>query len=299
MKWIILRKKKYRLSLQQLDLILKSSSAHTSYTVVKHILNLPFETSEIFLKQYNIHDSFHFFEHVQILFTLKNIIQNIKNNALNLAYPLIMLISSSVLLNVFQSQFKRILVPMNISIPTNVSLILLIHYVLIVLLCLSIIFILWVKQSLYRRVLILSLLKKTRLIKIVYELVLITTIQSVTTSSVSLKEIHILISKHTNHALMRIMANDLNQIIEEGKTMMYWLDNYGSFPTMNKWIYEQISQSNQTNLLLWSDQLQLSLRQTLMHWKNILLSTLYGLIALNIMAMMSLFSLPYEWIHQL
>jgi len=77
------------------------------------------------------------------------------------------------------------------------------------------------------------------------------------------------------------------------------LNNYSAFPSMNNWLYEQINQSNKSNIVLWSDQLQLSLKQMLQHLKNIVLTSLYAMIALNIMAMLTMFSLPYEWIYQL
>jgi hypothetical protein len=299
MKWPILRMKKYRLSLQQLDLILKSAESHSSFTIVKNVLNLPFETSAHFLKQFNIHDSFHFFEHVQILYTLKKISLTVKESALSLIYPLVMLLSSFLLLSIFKTQFERMLIPMNIEIPPNVTLIVLTNYLLIAcLLILSILYI-WIKVSLYRRVLLMSFLKKTKLFKIISELVLVNAIKSLISSQVSLKGVHTLISKHSNHSLMRIMSNDLNQIIEEGKTMMIWLNNYSAFPSMNNWLYEQINQSNHSNIVLWSNQLQLSLKQMLQRVKNILLTSLYGMIALNIIAMLTMFSLPYEWIHQL
>jgi hypothetical protein len=299
MKWPFLRMKKYRITIQQLDLILKSSETHSSYTLVKNVLNLPFETSDLFLKQFNIHDSFHFFEHVQILYILRRIISLVKESALSLLYPSVMLLSSFLLLSVFKVQFQRILISMNIVVPQSVTLIVFVNYLLIVCFMILGLLYMWIKQSLYRRVLLMSLLKRTRLFKIISELILITTIKSLLSSQVSLKEVHTLISKHSNHSLMRIMSNDLLQIIEEGKTIMIWLNNYTAFPSMSNWLFEQINQSNRSNLSLWVDQLQLSLKQTLHTIKSILLSCFYGLIALNIMAMLTMFSLPYEWIHQL
>jgi len=291
--------KKYRLSVQQLDLILKSSESHTSYTLVKNVLNLPFETSAHFLKQFNIHDSFHFFEHVQILHTLKKISLTVKESTLSLIYPLVMMLSSFLLLSIFKTQFEKILISMSIVIPPNVKLIVFTNQLLIALLVIFSLITMYIKVSLYRRVLFMSLFKKTKLFKIISELVLVNTIKSLITSQVSLKEVQTLISKYSNHSLMRIMSNDLNQIIEEGKTMMIWLNNYSAFPSMNNWLYEQINQSNKSNIALWSDQLQLSLKQMLQRFKNIVLTSLYAMIALNIMAMLTMFSLPYEWIYQL
>jgi len=299
MKWPFLRMKKYRLSVQQLDLILKSSESHTSYTLVKNVLNLPFETSAHFLKQFNIHDSFHFFEHVQILHTLKKISLTVKESTLSLIYPLVMMLSSFLLLSIFKTQFEKILISMSIVIPPNVKLIVFTNQLLIALLVIFSLITMYIKVSLYRRVLFMSLFKKTKLFKIISELVLVNTIKSLITSQVSLKEVQTLISKYSNHSLMRIMSNDLNQIIEEGKTMMIWLNNYSAFPSMNNWLYEQINQSNKSNIALWSDQLQLSLKQMLQRFKNIVLTSLYAMIALNIMAMLTMFSLPYEWIYQL
>ncbi|MBS3990492.1 MAG: hypothetical protein KGZ51_00330, partial [Erysipelothrix sp.] len=126
--------KKYRLSVQQLDLILKSSESHTSYTLVKNVLNLPFETSAHFLKQFNIHDSFHFFEHVQILHTLKKISLTVKESTLSLIYPLVMMLSSFLLLSIFKTQFEKILISMSIVIPPNVKLIVFTNQLLIALL---------------------------------------------------------------------------------------------------------------------------------------------------------------------
>lgn len=299
MRLPLLKMKKAHLSIQQLELILSSSHSHTSYTVVKTIFNLPFETSELFLKQYEIEDSSLFLEHVRIIYTLKSLIQVIKYQFLNLLYPLIMLASSSLLLRIFINQFKNILNTMNISIPNSVSLVLLMHYVVLTLFFLTTGFFIWLNQSLYRKVLIISLFKRIKVFKIVNELILITVVLSLSSKHLSLREIHNLISKHSNHVLMRIMSNDLKQIIEEGKTLIVWLEKYSSFPTMTYWVYEQINEGNIPNLVLWSNQLQIGLKQIVLKWKNVLMSCCYALIVLNILAMLTTFKLPYEWIHQL
>lgn len=299
MKLPLLKMKKVHLSIQQLELILSSSHSHTSYTVIKTIFNLPFETSELFLKQYEIEDSSLFLEHIRIIYTLKSLIQTIKHQFLNLLYPLIMLISSSLLLRIFINQFKNILNTMNIFIPYTVSLVLLIHFIVLSLFVLVTGFFIWLNQSLYRKVLLISLFKKTKVFKLVNELILITVVLSLSSKQLSLREIHSLISKHSNHALMRIMANDLKQIIEEGKTLMIWLEKYSSFPTMRLWVYEQINEGNAPNLVLWSNQLQIGLKQIVLKWKNVLMTCCYALIVLNILAMFTTFNLPYDWIHQL
>ncbi len=267
--------------------------------MIKTIFNLPFETSEMFLKQYDIDDSYHFFEHINILYTQKSMIQTIKNQLLSLIYPLFMLVSSSLLLRIFINQFQVIMITMNISIPNNVELIMFIHLLLLISTVLLILFFIWIKKSLYRRVIFISLFRKTKVFRMFYEIILINVIQSLSSSHLSLKEIYTLISKHSNHALMRIMSNDLKQIIEEGKTLMVWLEDFSSFPSMKHWVYEQINQSNTSNLMLWNDQLQIGLRQIFVRWKSIILTCCYALIAFNIIAMLSIFNLPYEWIHQL
>jgi hypothetical protein len=299
MKLPSLKMKKVQLSAQQLELILKSSDSHTSYAVIKTILNLPFETSEQFLRQFNIFDSYHFLEHIRILHTQKSVIQVIKNQLLSLAYPFVMLVSSSILLRIFVNQFENILIPMNISIPSHVLIMMTMHYGLLSLLVIVIALYIWIKQSLYRKVLFFSFFKAVKTFKVIYELLLITVILSLSTTQLSLKEIHGLMSKHSEHALMRIMSNDLNQIIEEGKTLMDWLENNSSFPMMRHWVYEQIKEGNTSNLFLWSDQLHIALKQIFIRWKSVLMTGCYGLIIFNIMAMLSIFNLPYEWIHQL
>lgn len=291
--------KKVQISVQQLELILKSSHSHTSYAVIKTILNLPFASSELFLKHFNIIDSYYFIEHIRIIYTQKLVIQEVKNQLFSLGYPFLMLLSSSLLLRVFINQFENILISMNLSIPSNVWFVMFMHYVLLGLIVLIVAFSIWITQSLYRKVLFISFFKPTKVFKVMYELLLITVILSLSPTKLSLSDVHCLISKHSNHALMRIMSNDLQQIIEEGKTLMVWLENNSSFPTMKHWVFEQIKTGNTSNLMLWSDQLQIGLKQIFIRWKSILMSCCYGLIILNIMAMLSMFNLPYEWIHQL
>lgn len=299
MKRPSLKMKKVQLSFQQLELILKSSHSHTPYAVIKTILNLPFATSDLLLKHFNIFDSYHFLEHIRIIYTQKSVIQEFKNQLFSLGYPLLMLLSSSLLLRVFINQFENILITMNISIPSNVLFVIVMHYVMLGILIFLIIFFIWIRQSLYRKVLFLSFFKSTRVFKVMYELIFITVILSLSPIQLSLSDVYSLITKHTKHPLMRIMSNDLKQIIEEGKTLMTWLENNSSFPTMNHWVYEQIKEGNTSNLVLWSDQLQIGLKRTLIRWKSIVMTLCYGLIILNIMAMLSMFNLPYEWIHQL
>lgn len=299
MKQPFLKMKKPKLSVQQLELILKSSHSRSSYTVIKTILDLPFETSESFLKQYDIDDSYHFVEHINILYTQKSVIEVLKNQLISLIYPFFMLVSSSLLLRIFINQFQVIMITMNISIPNSVKFVMFMHVILFVSLVVLILFLLWIQKTLYRRVIFISLFRKTKVFRLFYEIVLITVIQSLPPSQLSLKEIHTLISKHSSHALMRIMSNDLKQIIEEGKTLMVWLENFSSFPSMKHWVYEQINQADTSNLALWNNQLQIGLKQIFIRWKSLFLTCCYALIAFNILAMLSIFNLPYEWIHQL
>jgi hypothetical protein len=88
MKLTSLRMRKVQISVQQLELILKSSHSHTSYAVIKTILNLPFASSELFLKHFNIFDSYYFLEHIRIIYTQKSVIQDIKSQLFSLGYPL-------------------------------------------------------------------------------------------------------------------------------------------------------------------------------------------------------------------
>lgn len=283
----------------QLSLIHQTCELNQSYEVIKSMFNLPYETNQLFLKQYGIEDKHHFYEHIDILKSLHWLKEQWLNVLYSTFYPLSMYLSSCLMLVFFQSQFKGVLNQMSFTFPLEFKIMIGINTVFIITLLLFVLILGWLSLAMFRKVLVIQALRHLPLIKLIFEWHFMVAFNSFKHHHLAINHVISLIKTHQNNALFRILTIDLKEHIERGEGMKQWIEANSQHTNMHGWLYEQISLHHQKNCLLWQKQLENTITLELSKIKRQLLLTLYLLIGFNLMAMMSLLSLPYQWMRSI
>lgn len=279
----------------QLSLIHQSCELNQSYEVIKTMFNLPYETNQTFLKDYGIEDNHHFYEHIDILKSLQWLKEQWLKVLASLFYPLSMLLSSYMMLVLFRFQFKRILHQLDFSFPLEFKFMIWINTFVFIALVLCVLMLWWLSQSLFRKVLVLQTYRNQPMIKLILEWHFMVAFNSFKHHHLAINHVIRLIKTYQNNALFRILAIDLKELIERGEGMKQWIERNSQHVNMHGWLYEQISLHHQKNCQLWQKQLENSISLELHKINRHVLFVLYVLIGLNLMAMMSLLALPYQW----
>jgi hypothetical protein len=274
--------------------IASSKSSLTSYALIKSMYHLPFESSQAFLAEYDILDHQHFFEHLSILKSNLWLKELVSKQLLTLTYPAMMLISSTLLFHIFHFQFQPILQQMNLSISFESIVLKVIHIFVLISSLLAIFSFFWINRAMYRKILCIQIFRKTRLIRSIMEWEFMSVVNSVQ-SLISVQSIITLMKCHTNNPVLSILSFELKEHIEQGENMVRWIEKLSINPTMSLWLEDQINNQHFQNCGLWQKQLEFAIQHHFTQIKFVTHTFIYILIAFNIMGMISLLTLPYEW----
>lgn len=278
----------------QLSLIHQSCELNQSYEVIKTMFDLPYETNQLFLKSYGIEDKHHFYEHIDILKSLHWLKECWIKVLYSLFYPATMYLSSYFMLLFFRFQFKSVLDQMSFSFPLEFKLMIGVNTLICVALLLSVLVLWWLASTMFLKVLVIQSHRNQPLVKLIVEWHFIIAFNSFK-HHLAINHVVSLIHAYQNNAIFRILSIDLKELIERGEGMKQWIEENSHHKNMHGWLYEQLSLHHQKNCLLWQNQLENSITLKLDKLKRQLLLALYLLIGFNLMAIMSLLSLPYQW----
>lgn len=257
--------------------------------------NLPYETNQMFLKNYGIDDSHHFYEHIDILKSLFWLKDQWLKVFYSIVYPCSMLISSYLMLVLFRFQFKTILSQMNFSFPWEFNFMIWVNSMVIVIVVSGVLLVWWLTASLFRKVLAIQNCRNHSFIKLVIEWHFIIAFNSFKHDHLAINHVVNLIKTYQDNALFRILTIDLKELIERGEGMKQWIEDNSHHHHMQGWLYEQISLHHHKNCQLWQKQLENCIVLELHKINRKVLLVLYLFIGFNLMAMMTLLALPYQW----
>lgn len=161
-------------------------------------------------------------------------------------------------------------------------------------LLLSVLVLWWLASTMFLKVLVIQSHRNQPLVKLIVEWHFIIAFNSFK-HHLAVNHVVSLIHAYQNNAIFRILSIDLKELIERGEGMKQWIEENSHHKNMHGWLYEQLSLHHQKNCLLWQNQLENSITLKLDKLKRQLLLALYLLIGFNLMAIMSLLSLPYQW----
>lgn len=284
-----------KLSSQLLHHIASSNSSLTSFSLIKTMYQLPYDSSQALLIQYKIDDHQHFFEHLKILKSNAWLKDMVLKQLMSLSYPFMMFLTSTILFHIFHHQFQPILKQMSLNVSLEITLLKGVHILVLTSLLLIIIFLFWIQKAMYRKVMCLQLFRSNRIVKALLEWEFMSVVNSHLSSSFSIQRLISLMKAHQNNPILSILSYELKEHIELGENMLSWITKLSLNPTMSYWLEEQITTQHMQNCSLWQDQLQFALQHYFIRLKLGIQAIIYILIAFNIMGMISLLTLPYEW----
>jgi hypothetical protein len=288
-----------KISPQLLHHIASTTSSITSYSLIQTMYQLPYNSSQEFLTSFGVKDHQHFIEHLMILKSKYWFQEQVVKQSISLFYPLIMLITSTLLFHGFRLQLAPMFKQFDSSVSFQNVFLNMIHIVMICVILIIFISFYWINKALYRKIIFIQTLKHTSFIKALLEWQFMSVVNSSNTSSFSFQNIIELLKAHEHNPLHCVLAYELKEHIEQGEDFQSWIKKISINHHLSHWLEHQIMNHHFNQCELWQQQLQFCIIHHLTRFKTFGLSISYVLIAFNIMGMMSLLTYPYEWMVQL